>query len=158
MAQELITPASAAWRVKYNDGTELALFKEDGSESAFKEIEWSKASEITFESQLCKSTYSITPSRIPKNYKMSLRSRNFMAMLKGQKKTMCYILLISEEDKEPAEDTTIWAFYWFPDGTTHTCTKFDCPSVREYGIPNRQLRSIPEHHGSLQIGLDANIA
>lgn len=157
MTQELITPSSAVWRVKYEDGSELSMYKEDGSESAYKEIDWNKVAEIAFESQVCKSVFSIFPSRVPENYKMSLRARRFMAMLKNSK-SMCYILLISEKDKEPAEDTTIWALYWFPDGTTHTCTKFDCPSVREYGIPNRQLLGIPEHHGALQVGLDASIS
>jgi len=158
MSQEFITPGSAAWRVKYNDDSELALYKPDGSETAYQEIEWDRVKELIFESQLYTSTFEIRPNRLPRGHVMSLRARNFLSLTRGGLKTMCYVLLISAKDK-PVEESTIWAMYWFPDGTTHTCSEFDCSSVREYGIPKKTSKQvgIPDHHGALQVGLDANI-
>jgi hypothetical protein len=158
MTQAVITPGSASWRVKYNDGTELCMYKEDGSESAYKEIEWEKATEVTFESQLYKTSFDVHPNRLPPNTQLSLRSRVFMSFTNSKNKVRCYILLISKKD-QPVPESTIWALYWFPDGTTHTCTEFDCAEVREYGIPNKKMpdRGIPQHHGEVGINVDANL-
>lgn len=145
----------ASWCVEYGDGTFLSQYARDGTEVPYRSIEWTRVSRLVLESQLVRQTWDITSHD---QVQLSLRSRHFMQP--NGTATMCFVLIGSTPSQPVESDTTYWALYWFPDGTTHDCDLFDCSEVRRYGggLIHGEVRGLMPHHRVMHVGAAAVIA
>jgi len=75
----------------------------------------------------------------------------------GESSTMCFILLVSKPGMDIDAASVQQAMYWFPDGTLHDCTQFDCSEVRQYadGMLRGQVQGLMPNHSTHTVACDA---
>lgn len=151
-----------SWHVLYQDGSETyasnaqdPAFDADAGEVPFRAIRWNSVEQLVLESQAAKT--SLYVNDLPDGLKVSLRERVIANAVNGET-AGCFIVLTSVEG-EPIEDSTLSALYWFPDGTTHDCSMFDCPDARKYlgKFLAFDDRALAPNHNIVQIAATADL-
>jgi hypothetical protein len=144
-----------SWFVQYKDGGELYQWMREhpaavGGEVPFRMIDWARVSTVVFESQWVRSTFDF--HGVPPGCRVKLMSRTMMSG--GNSAVAFMIVTLRQEAPEPGteqfkpEHDVLQMLFWYPDGSTHVCTDFQCPDASNYlasGLWGRAMVIAPRH-------------
>lgn len=159
------------WEVIYESGRVLNQYDqsapefnavegaEHGGEVPFRTIDWNQVKTLVFYDESGAGQMFEIPTA-PEGFQYTLRSRTFVGF--GNQELSAFILLCSVKEQPVNDDTVASSFYWFPDFTSHFCTKFDCPAIRKWASSRRlgltPDTGLPLIHGECQVAVDTTIA
>lgn len=118
---------NGTWLVRYADGAETHQRDEthpqfQHGEVPFRAIEWDRVAAVRFESQFAAAEFGF--AHPGPGWTVALRSRHFARIGAS---IGVFVLVTYPSDGTPQD--AVDAFYWFPDGSYHSCHLFECRDV-----------------------------
>lgn len=138
----------STWIARYVDGSECREYDDLGNEQPFSSIDWSRATELVFESDQVQAVFALVP--LGPEYRIKLKARTFMRLVDGTLAADLRCFMICTERADAVVDlgqvatiiaATTHVTYWFPDGTTHECDLYCCPEVDRWVSQGGTLES-----------------
>lgn len=153
--------AGCSWAVQYTDGSVYSRFAADGSENPWAAIDWCLVTRLAVASGDAEAEFDF--QHPGEGYEVRLGSRKGMNALGGDGlEGVRMLILVTYVAGEPISDESVRGmFFWFPDGSYHSCDQYNCPDAQEYlhalvhGTPAPPL---PLDHAQLPLGASAALA